>query len=129
MVILFSDCLLKKKTFFFLRELLSSQPAVAIPWVPTPIVQKKVNSKTSVLVSEVLQDDSSDDEYVPAEEEVFYKNIDVCLVLFHFWCRVKMIVRTPRLVKHSLNLQRLQQTVIIALRLIGRKMVSSKYPP
>lgn len=60
---------------YFIRELLSTQPVASLPWVASTVTQKKVSSKVSVLVSEELQDDSSGDEYVPAEEEVIIPNL------------------------------------------------------
>lgn len=62
------------------RQLYSS-PTVALPWVAPPVPPKKVSSKVSVLVNEELPDDSSDDEYVPAEEEVFLQSLLTELLL------------------------------------------------
>lgn len=54
------------------RELLATQPITTLSWVAPSVPQKKHSSKVSVLVSDELQDDSSGDEYVPAEEEVIH---------------------------------------------------------
>lgn len=56
--------------FLVIRELYSSQPQAALPWVAQPVVQNKISSKVSMLVGEELPEDTSDDEYVPVEEEL-----------------------------------------------------------